>query len=172
MRTLTLRAYAFFAALIVGAGASVAVIILQTPNAKLIVFMLLSTTLVLGFLFEKMRKRIADARLIIENQILHIQPAIIYRQGGKKAGHFSCDSIEVFVSCFGILLESKIIKFNQDGIRLKGVELSRDFIYLTYGTTKKLQSIKLLHAAIDESQLAEISRKFRYETGVEAMIQS
>lgn len=119
--------------------------------------MSLTAVVITGSLFVKTKMSIKAAQLIIENQILHIQPAIFMDQN---------ESIEVYVSCFGILLESKIIKFNQEGIRLKAVELGRNYITITYGTDLRMQSTKLIYAEISEYTLQEIVRSFRYETGV------
>lgn len=111
--------------------------------------------------------RLKTALLIVENQILHIRPAVI---DAAETEDSAASSIEVFISCFGILLDSRIIKFNQDGIRLKAVEFRRDFISLTYGTDKRVQNTRLIHAAIDSGELVEIMEKFRYETGITPVI--
>ena len=119
-----------------------------------------------GFLIWVNRK-LKTARLIIENQILHIKPAII------DAG--TCDSpiggIEIIISCFGILLGSQVIKFNLDGINLKAVEIGSEFICLTYGAKdKQTQKIRILHGAMDSLEMQRIGEKFRYETGVVPII--
>lgn len=80
------------------------------------------------------------------------------------------DDIEVFVSYFGILLDSRVIKFNQEGTFLKAVEIGRDYISLTYGTDKRVQSTRLLHAAIDDKEVDRIAEKFRHETGIVPVI--
>lgn len=109
--------------------------------------------------------RLKVAGLIIENQILHIQPAVI-EESGKDAMGSTVESMEVFVSCFGILLDSRIIKFNQVGIRLLMVEIGQDFISIRYGRGKKKHMITLLCEIFAETELAEITRRFRYETGI------
>jgi hypothetical protein len=115
-------------------------------------------------------KKLKTARLIVENQILHIRPAVISSRAGDGTKPEDVKNIEVFVSYFGILLDSKIIKFNQDGIRLKAVEIGCDFISLTYGTNKRVQNTRLLRAAIDTGELEKIVEQFRYETGIEPVI--
>ena len=75
-------------------------------------------------------------------------------------------SIEIFVSCFGILLDSKIIKFNTEGISLKKVEVGHDYILLAYGKGEKYKTIRLLHSNINEPELRDIIEKFRRETGI------
>lgn len=106
------------------------------------------------------------ARLIAENPILHINTAVISDLSGEAAQPEKNENTEVIVSYFGILLGEKIIKFNQNGIRLRTVEIGADFISFTYGTEKRTQNIWLLRPAIDPATLEKISEKFRYETGI------
>ncbi|MPM16188.1 hypothetical protein SDC9_62564 [bioreactor metagenome] len=106
------------------------------------------------------------ARLITENPILHINTAVISDLSGETAQPENIENTEVIVSYFGILLGEKIIKFNQDGIRLRTVEIGADFISFTCGTEKRTQIIRLLRPAIDPATLEQISERFRYETGI------
>ncbi len=106
------------------------------------------------------------ARLIAENPILHISTAVISDLSGEAAQPENIENTEVIVSYFGILLDEKIIKFNQDGIRLRAVEIGADFISFTYGTEKRTQNIRLLRPAINPEELDKIAEKFRYETGI------
>jgi hypothetical protein len=105
-------------------------------------------------------------RLIAENPILHISAAAISDISAEASQPENIENTEVFVSYFGILQGEKIIKFNQDGIRLRAVEIGTDFISFTYGTEKRTQNIRLLRPAINPQTIAEISEKFRYETGI------
>jgi hypothetical protein len=161
LKKLALRASCFFVATALETVALAITIFLQPPNWRVFAAISLSAVVITGFLFVKTKMGIKAAQLIIENQILHIQPAIFMDTN---------ESIEVYVSCFGILLESKIIKFNQEGIRLKGVQLGRDYITLTYGTNRRMQSTKLIYAEISEDTLQEIVRRFHYETGIVPVI--
>jgi hypothetical protein len=106
------------------------------------------------------------AQLIAENPILHISTAVISDISAEAAQPENIENTEVIVSYFGILLGEKIIKFNQDGIRLRAVEIGNDFISFTYGTEKRTQNIRLLRPAIDPAMLEQISERFRYETGI------
>ena len=106
------------------------------------------------------------ARLIAENPILHISTAVISDLSGEAAQPENIENTEVIVSYFGILLDEKIIKFNQDGIRLRAVEIGADFISFTYGTEKRTRYIRLLRPAIDPATLEQICERFRYETGI------
>lgn len=132
---------------------------------------LFATGLVAASLFFILRKKLTAARLIVENQILHIQPAVFRnRDVRKEIEIYPCETVEMFVSCFGILLGSKIIKFNQEGIRLKAVEIGRNYLSIDYGTDTDIRNIRLIHARPDSAVLTGIIEKFRYETGVVPII--
>lgn len=114
-----------------------------------------------------MNQRLTAARLIVENQILHIQPAVLReRDSTKESEAESCETVEMFVSCFGILLGSKVIKFNQEGIRLKAVKIGRDYLSLDYGRDTDIRSIRLIYSRPDSDVLEAIIEKFHYETGI------
>lgn len=115
-----------------------------------------------GFWLRELSK-LKIARLIAENPILHIRTAVI---SDLSAEAEQSENTEVIVSYFGILLDEKVIKFNQDGIRIRDVEIGGDFISFTYGTEKRTQNIRLLRPAIDSAELDKIAEKFRYETGI------
>ena len=132
----------------------------------LLVVAILATVILLVFLIRSNR-RLKTARLIIENQILHIQPAKIEAGTcGETDTTLDIGGIEVFISCFGILLDSKVIKFNQDGIRLKAAEIGREFICLAYGTDQHTHKTRILHGPIASQELQNIVDRVRYETGV------
>jgi hypothetical protein len=118
-----------------------------------------------GFWIRELRK-LKIARLIAENPILHIRTAAISDLSGEEAQPQEPENTEVFISYFGILLDAKIIKFNQDGIRLRAVEIGEDFISFTYGMEKQTRNIRLLRPAIDLAAMEKISERFRYETGI------
>jgi hypothetical protein len=118
-----------------------------------------------GFCIHE-RGKLKIARLIVENPIMQIHTAIVSNISGEAAQPEDIENTEVVVSYFGILLGSKIIKFNQDGIRLRAVEIEDDFISFTYGTEKRMQNTRLLRPMIDPAAMDEISEKFRYETGI------
>ena len=143
------------------------IFLLKPPNWKLFTFLVLACTLITIVLFGKVRNKIRTASLIIENQILHIQPAIFQViEEGRVTESFQDESIEVFISCFGILLGSRIIKFNQEGVHLKAVDLGGDYLSLTYGKQKKIQVTKFLYEKFSDNELAKIITKFQYETGI------
>jgi len=128
------------------------------------------TMLLMGFLIREFRK-LKTARLIMENIILYIQTAQIDASNHvENSIILSEGGLEVFISCFGILLDSKVIKFNLDGIYLKAVEIGGEFIYLTYGTDMQMQRMRILHGAIPNQELQDIVKRFRYETGIVPVI--
>jgi len=106
------------------------------------------------------------AELIVENRIMHIKATEIEQQAYGICSFLCTEDLEFFISCFGILLGSKVIKFNLGGIDLKEVKIGSDFISFVYGTGKEIQSIKLLHGIIGEQELKLITERFRYETGI------
>ncbi len=55
-------------------------------------------------------RKLKTARLIVENQILHIRPAVISNGANVAVKSEDTDSMEVFISYFVILLDTKIIK--------------------------------------------------------------
>ena len=167
MKKISWYARCFLVASIFCAAAFAAVIILQPPNWKPYTILALAAGLMTVFLFFTMSKKLKDARLIVENQILHIQPAVFREPGNRKeSGIQPCEIVEMFVSGFGILLGSKIIKFNQEGIRLKAVEIGRDYLSIDYGIDMDIRNIRLLYARPDSDVLAGIIENFRYETGI------
>lgn len=167
MKKIAWYARCFLAASIFCAAAFAAMLILQPPHWKPYAVMALSAGLIAAFFFFAMNQRLTAARLIVENQILHIQPAVLReRDSTKESEAASCETVEMFVSCFGILLGSKVIKFNQEGIRLKAVEIGRDYLSLDYGRDMDIRNVRLIHSRPDRTVLAGIIEKFRYETGI------
>ena len=137
----------------------------EIQTQLLLVSIIIAGGIAAGFWIWELGK-LKISGLIAENPILHIRTAVISDLSSEAAQRPDTESIEVIISYFGILLGEKTIKFNQDGIRLRAVEIGNDFISFTYGTQLRTQKIRLLRPAIDPAMLAEISEKFRYETGI------
>ncbi|NLA10612.1 MAG: hypothetical protein GX883_00610 [Firmicutes bacterium] len=127
-------------------------------------------TILLALLWRKEYDNLKAARLIIENCIVRIRSAVIEDKIRNVAEDDHTDGVEVFVSNFGILLDSRIIKFNQGAAQLKAVEIGANFIGLTYGTEEAAQKIRLLSGGFGEGELKEVVEKFRFETGVDPVI--
>lgn len=106
------------------------------------------------------------AKLIVDNKIMHIQVAQVEDITGKSKNTAEIGNMEVFISCFGVLLDSKVIEFNIDAIKLKGVEIGHEFICLYYGTDKVIRKIRILHGNIGTQELQGYIDRFCYETGV------
>jgi hypothetical protein len=53
---------------------------------------------------------------------------------------------------------------------LKAVEIGRDYVSLSYGTDKRLQTSRLLNTTLNEDELRTISERFRDETGIVPVI--
>lgn len=134
-------------------------------NAPADAFLLISVA-ALGFAFYEY-SHLAFARLIMENMIISITAA---RTEQRSRCHNSTvilsDAVDIYVSCFGILLGSKVIKFNTEGIQLKKVDIGRDFISIHFGKGSRDQFIQLLNRSMNESEILEACEKFRRETGI------
>lgn len=88
-----------------------------------LLYFFIPVTLISTIVLVREYKRFRIAEVIIENQILHIMSAyFLIADSGKRISSFS-DRIDIFISNFGILLDSKIVKFNQGGDQLKAVEI-------------------------------------------------
>ena len=131
------------------------------------VFSLMGGTLALA-LFLAARKKLMTARAIVESAVICIEPAVICGQGqAAKEEEGLREDFGIYVSCFGILLGTKLIKFNQDGIWLRAVEIGADSISFGYGaSSEELQTIRLLYSRPSEDTLADVMESFRKETGV------
>ena len=108
------------------------------------------------------RRSLELGRLILDNPILRIPLA---RLNGTVP-----DDMEMVVSGFGILLPAKVIRFNQDGIRLRSVEIGEERLRVTYGDDKHTEEASLLFQDPGPERLEEIADAFRFETGVEPVI--
>lgn len=114
--------------------------------------------------------RLKDTRLIKENPILRICNAKISDLSQEELESRRTERDEVIISYFGILMGSRIIRFNQEGIRLRDVEIGEDFISLTYGKNDRLKNTRILKPLTDAKTLDEITEKFSYETGIKPRI--
>ena len=165
-------------ALVAGLGTTVSICLFIISISELnfktyiwpILYFSIPLTLISMIAFIREHKKLKIAEVIIENQILHIRSAYSLIADSGETTSFFPERIDIFISNFGILLDSKIIKFNQGSVQLKAVEIGRQFISLAYGTDKRIQKTCLLRMHLDERELADIVEKFRYETGVVPVI--
>lgn len=110
--------------------------------------------------------RLRSADLIIDNQILHIRPAVV---DSKECGSTGAEGIDIYLSCFGILLSSRVICFNRKSNKLSSVEIGKNFISLSYGTAQHTEKTRLLIEPINAEIMKSIAERFRFETGVVAV---
>lgn len=131
----------------------------------LLTFILILSAISAGLWIHEYRK-LKIAQLIVENPIISIRISIINNISNEAKQEDKAETTEVLISYFGILLETRMIKFNQGGILLKAVEIGKEFISLSYGTDNNLKKIWILRPPIDAVQLDSIAEMFRYETGI------
>ena len=119
-------------------------------------------------LYFSIRSKLAAAKTIADSAVIRIRPAILCGQTEEENEEEELrENFGIHVSCFGILLGTKIIKFNQNGVWLKNVEIGNDYISFGYGARgEELKSIRLLYSKPDDEKLAEVIENFRKETGV------
>ncbi len=111
------------------------------------------------------------AKLIMENKIMHIKVAKKEMKVSKSIIGMLPYSIDVYISYFGVLLGSKIIKFNMDEIALKSVKIGIEFISFVYDSNGKIQTLTILHGSIKKQELQDFVERIRYETGVIPVIE-
>ena len=112
-------------------------------------------------------KKIMLAKLIFENRIMYIRQAkIITTHNTPNTKKELQSSPEVFVSCFGVLIDTKVIKFNIDKVQLKAIELRENYITMTYGKGQKNETMRIFHETTSAQEMIRIAETFRYETGV------
>ena len=179
MKKLVIQKWILFVSTIVCAVCIAASLALRFPYwERYAAFALMGGTLTTS-LFFVVRKKLITAEVIIENAIIHTQPAVICAQSNyeKQEAEKFHENFGVYVSCFGILMGSKIIRFGQDGncnTRLKSVAIGEGYIsidYITYiicygSKSEESQNIRLLYSKPDKDTLAGIIEKFRHDTGV------
>ena len=176
MKAIKRRSFFFTAFTVLGILTCIMLLIFGGAASTISSQILLANIIIVSVILFGFSKRelgkLKIVRLIAENPILHINTAVINDLTGEASYPEDTEYTEMIVSYFGILLDEKIIKFNQDGIWLRAVEIGNDFISFTYGTEKRSQKIRLLRPTLDEATIAEISKKFRYETGITPILLS
>ncbi len=124
-------------------------------------------TLITGGCYLKQNEKYKTAKLIVSNPIFTIQHAVV--DSWEDPAHAVLpknEAIEATISCFGILLDREIVKFNLDGISLHSVEIGLRHITLAYGTGNQSSQIRISHRGISEGQMLSMAERFRFETGL------
>jgi hypothetical protein len=84
------------------------------------------------------RSRLKIVRLIKENPIPRIRTTVISDLSPESKQPENSKNTEVIIPYFSILLGEKVIKLNQDVIRIRAVEIGGDFVFLsTIRTVRK-----------------------------------
>jgi len=106
------------------------------------------------------------ARLITENELFQISPVML---AGADGNPVSDSETKIVVSCFGVLFNSRVVRFNRKENRLWCVEIGRDFLKLVYGTQENQKQMTLLHKPISPDTANRLAERFRVETGAETI---
>lgn len=116
------------------------------------------------FIFEY--KKYLFAKLIVDNEILHLQP-VQFKYDSLLEKNIKSPNInmDIYISCFGILIDGKILKFNINRIMLKKIEIDSKYICFTYGDGKS-RLIRILYGHMNKKELEDFIEKFTYETGI------
>ena len=130
----------------------------RSLTLALILLFAIVEIIAVAWLFRSVRDW-TTGRLIWDNQILQIPVA--------KLDGVLLNDMQMVVSGFGILLDSKVIRFNQEGIKLLSVKIGSDHIGLRYGAGENIHEAMLLFQPPGKERLLKIVEAFRFETGVE-----
>ena len=168
MRKLILYEWGFGAAAAVCAAVLAAALLIRFAYCEYcVVFALMGVTAAAVLLFAT-RRKLMTAKAIADSAVICIHPAVVSGQAGEESDEEELrENFGIYVSCFGILLGTKIIPFNQNGVWLKNVMIGHDYISFGYGASgEELHSLRLLYSKPGEKELAGIIENFRKETGV------
>ena len=126
-----------FSGAVTGLGILISILILALRIQVVPISVILPGTIIFtawaASLWIRAYRKLAVARVIVESQILHIRPVITNDWGGDGWKPHKSKDVDVFISCFGVLLDSRVIQFDYDGIQLKAVEFGPDYVSFTYG---------------------------------------
>ncbi|NLK52982.1 MAG: hypothetical protein GX295_11165 [Syntrophomonadaceae bacterium] len=123
----------------------------------------------LAALWLKEYKKLKIAQLIVENQILHVCP-VVGNGAGKAAEQKDIKNPALFVSYFGMLLDTEVIEFSYNGKQLRAVKFGPDFISITYGAVKQVQTVRLPWTTVSPEEFETIIKKIHCETGIKPAI--
>lgn len=95
------------------------------------------------------------ANLILDNEILYVD---IVETANIQ--------LKACVSCFGILIGSKVIKYNMGGVDLKEINIDDKYLNISVAKGKKTENIKVLYGNMNKEELHRFIYKFNFETGI------
>ncbi len=170
MKQIRAKAYRFIWAAVCG-GAGCGLVYVFFPDHILFriffLFLLAGLTLAsLALAFLKFRI-LREARLILENKLLTVRFAAVERGADVSSAG---GGVEVVVSCFGILLDSRVISFNRKANRLRRVEIGRNSSAFFYGAGAQTGRTTILHEPLSGEAALRLAESFRFETGAETLL--
>jgi|GEM_PF-3283142 len=169
MKKLVVYAWGLLAATIIIAAALIALLIFQPPIFAFFSLLLFAAGTTMLLLLITTLKNISAAQAIIDSAVIHLPTAVMYSHAneGNGDGEKPREDFGVYVSSFGILMDAKVVRFNQGGIWLREVEIGRDYIFFFYGANDAApEKIRLFYSKPGEDELAAIIENFRKDTGV------
>ena len=107
------------------------------------------------------------AKLIVENQLFYARIAEV-PQSGTLGCCFAlpAETIEVYISCFGVLLDNRVIKYNLRDRKLQEVVIGKDWIRLIFHKGKDVQTLQILHPVLEDKEFETLAKRFYHETGI------
>lgn len=111
------------------------------------------------------QKKFRLAKLIIDNNIAFIENVCIKHTHKNER---KTEKIGVYISCFGVMDGSKIIKYNMDGIILKSIVIDNRSICLIREKDHNETILNVPYGNMAKNELLDFARRFEYETGVTA----
>ncbi len=127
---------------------------------------LFASSAVLAGLWVNAYRKYKAAKLIKENIIMEVCSSIYSGFSHKPLKSDDIKNEKIQISYFGILIADNIIRFNQNGIQLKAVEIGPDYLSFTYGKEKNIKNIKLFRPQISKEELNKFVERIHYETGI------
>ncbi len=133
----------------------------SAPPARYIITAVIITDLILSTFLLIMSCRqylmLRRARLILENQLLHIPAA--------KASD-DVKGIDIYLSCFGMLLGDKVIPFDAGKEKLRSMYIDENSTTITYGGEKNKKTVEFSKYMLTDNELKDFTKKLKFETGV------
>ncbi len=108
-------------------------------------------------------------RLICDTKILTVASSVVSSEKAESQKTVE----ETIVAAFGLLLGDKVYRWGCEGIsgvRLREVSIDKSHMCLTFGAAEDRMSVKMLHGITDKHEMTEITKKLKYETGVQATV--
>ncbi len=108
-------------------------------------------------------------RVINDSRILTVASAVVRSEPPRREKTVE----ETIVAAFSLLLGDKVYRWGCegiDGVRLREVSIDKSHMRLTFGAAEDRMDVALLHGITDKQEIAEIAKKIKYETGVQATV--